>query len=66
MVLCNENHSVSLPAGTEWVRADQRTMTDTRVYCADLLDEEHPWRHDAAKLGQAIMNLFYERTGPLR
>jgi uncharacterized cofD-like protein len=66
VVLCNDNHSVSLPSGTEWVRADQRTMTDTRVYCADLLDEEHPWRHDAGKLGETIMNLFYERTGPLR
>jgi len=66
VVLCNENHSVPLPAGTEWVRADQRTLTDSRAYCADLLDEDHPWRHDAGKLGETIMNLFYERTGPLR
>ena len=66
VVLCNENYSVALPAGSEWVRADQRTMADTRSYCADLLDVEHPWRHDAMKLGQTIMNLFFERTGPLR
>lgn len=66
VVLCNENHSAPLPPGTEWVRADPRTMTDARAYCADLLDEDHPWRHDADKLGQIIMNLFYERTGPLR
>jgi uncharacterized cofD-like protein len=65
VVLCNENHSVPLPAGTEWVRADSRTMSDARAYCADLLDEEHPWRHDSAKLGQVLMNLFSERTGPL-
>ena len=66
VVLCNENHSAPLPAGTEWVRADQRTLSDTRAYCADLLDEDHPWRHDSEKLGQTIMNLFFERTGPLR
>lgn len=66
VALCNENHSAPLPAGTEWVRADPRTLTDSRVYCADLLDVDHPWRHDSEKLGQTIMNLFYERTGPLR
>ncbi len=66
VVLCNENNSAPLPRGTEWVRADQRTLTDSRAYCADLLDEDHPWRHDAVKLGQVLMNLFYERTGPLR
>ncbi len=65
VVLCNDNHSVPLPRGTEWVRADHRTLTDARAYCADLLDEEHPWRHDAIKLGQVVMNLFSERTGPL-
>jgi uncharacterized cofD-like protein len=66
VVLCNDNHSVTLPDGSEWVSADQKTLTDTRAYCADLLDEDHPWRHDSIKLGQVLMNLFYERTGPLR
>lgn len=65
VVLCNDNNSVPLPAGTEWVRADSRTMSDARAYCADLLDEEHPWRHDSTKLGQVLMDLFSERTGPL-
>ena len=65
VVLCNQNHSTPLPRGTEWVRADQKTLTDSRAYCADLLDEEHPWRHDSAKLGQVLMDLFSERTGPL-
>jgi uncharacterized cofD-like protein len=65
VVLCNDNYSASLPAGTEWVRADSRTMTDTRAYCADLLNAAHPWRHDSEKLGQVLMNLFSERTGPL-
>jgi uncharacterized cofD-like protein len=65
VVLCNENHSVPLLPGTEWVRADERTMTDARAYCADLLDVEHPSQHDSEKLAQVLMNLFSERTGPL-
>jgi len=65
VVLRNDNCSASLPAGTQWVRADSRTVSDARAYCADLLDEEHPWRHDSEKLGQVLMNLFSERTGPL-
>jgi uncharacterized cofD-like protein len=65
VVLCNDNNSAPLPSGTEWVRADSRTMTDSRAYCADLLDVDHPWRHDSEKLGQVLMNLFSERTGPL-
>ena len=66
VVLCNDNYSAALPPGIAWVRADERTMADSRAYCADLLDEEHPWRHDSMKLGQVVMNLFFERTGPLR
>jgi uncharacterized cofD-like protein len=65
VALCNQNHSTPLPAGTEWVRADARTLSDSRAYCADLLDVDHPWRHDSAKLGQVLMDLFSERTGPL-
>lgn len=65
VVLCNDNHSVPLPSGIEWVRADARTLSDARAYCADLLNVEHPWRHAADKLGQVLMDLFFERTGPL-
>jgi len=48
-----------------WVRADEKTLSDERTYCADLVDDQHPWRHDSVKLSQAIMNIYYERTGPL-
>jgi uncharacterized cofD-like protein len=66
IVLCNDNQSTYLPDGSSWVALDQRTLSDSRVYCADLLDVEHPWRHDSLKLGQVIMNLFNERTGPMK
>jgi hypothetical protein len=36
-----------------------------RLYTADLVDYEYPWRHDSLKLAQVVMDLFYERTGPL-
>jgi uncharacterized cofD-like protein len=35
------------------------------VYKNDLIDEDHPWRHDPEKVTRVIMDLFRERTGPL-
>jgi hypothetical protein len=35
------------------------------VYSSDLVDSEQPWRHDSKKLAQVVMDLYYERTGPL-
>jgi hypothetical protein len=29
------------------------------------LDQERPWRHDSTRLAQTLMDLYYERTGPL-
>lgn len=66
IVLCNSNQGGSLPDGSTWVTNDERTISDSRAYCADLLDADHPWRHDSTKLGQVIMDLFNERTGPMR
>jgi len=50
---------------SQWVRADEKSRADARLYCADLADANHPWRHDSIKLSQVLMDLFYERTGPL-
>ncbi len=65
VVVCNENYDANLSFGSQWVRADEKSRADARLYCADLIDSEHPWRHDAAKLSEVLLNLFYERTGPL-
>ena len=65
VVLCNENHTGELGKDSQWVQADERTLTDARAYCADLVDSDRPWRHSSAKLAQVLMDLFYERTGPL-
>jgi len=65
VVICNEHCEGKLEPTTQWVQADEKSRSDSRLYCADLVDSEHPWRHDSAKLSQVLMNLFYERTGPL-
>ena len=65
VVLCNDNYEAALGRTSKWVRADERSLSDERVYCADLVNEDHPWRHDSIKLAQVLMDLFYERTGPL-
>jgi uncharacterized cofD-like protein len=63
--LCNDNYDASLTISTQWVIADEKSRSDVRLYTADLVDYEYPWRHDALKLAQVLMDLFYERTGPL-
>jgi len=65
VVVCNDNYEKRLAHDVQWVRADDQTLSDMRAYTADLVDSEYPWRHDATKLSQTLMNLYYERTGPL-
>lgn len=66
VILCNNFYNLELPSQAQWVTVDERSDTDSRVYCADLVDRAHPWRHDAHKLAQVIMEIYRERTGPLR
>jgi uncharacterized cofD-like protein len=65
IVLCNDNYEGSLIDASHWVQADEKSRSDVRLYTADLVDYEYPWRHDSLKLAQVVMDLFYERTGPL-
>jgi uncharacterized cofD-like protein len=65
IVLCNDNYEGSLMETSNWVLADEKSRSDVRLYTADLVDRDYPWRHDSPKLAQVVMDLFYERTGPL-
>lgn len=65
IVLCNDTYDASPGESVQWVKADQRSRSDARLYTANLVDYEQPWRHDTAKLAQVLMDLYYERTGPL-
>jgi 2-phospho-L-lactate transferase/gluconeogenesis factor (CofD/UPF0052 family) len=65
VILCNDNYSGEINPLSQWVRADEKTLSDSRSYCADLVDDGHPWRHDSNKLAKTIMDIYFERTGPL-
>ncbi|MCL4266029.1 MAG: YvcK family protein [Anaerolineae bacterium] len=57
MVLANNNLSIPPETGgghTIFVQPDP--PTDIPLILADLVDEQRPWRHDSAKLAQAVMN----------
>jgi len=65
VVLCNSNHDGQLNVDSRWVRADEKTMADSRVRCDDLVDDAYPWRHDSTKLANALIEVLDEYTGPL-
>jgi len=49
----------------EAVAVEEDLSDKYAVYLNDLIDEEHPWRHDPEKITKVLMDLFRERTGPL-
>ena len=63
VILCNDNYEGDVGASSVWVQADDKTLSDERTYTADLVDDAHPWRHDASKLAQAILDIFSQRVG---
>jgi uncharacterized cofD-like protein len=65
IILCNENYEGELNAGSQWVRADEKTLADARVHCANLTDTSYPWRHDSEKLARTLIEILAEYTGPL-
>jgi uncharacterized cofD-like protein len=65
LVICNNHFEGDLGDDVDWVKMDQELLDHASVYCADLIDVAYPWRHDSKRLAKTLMNLFYERTGPL-
>lgn len=64
VIVCNNRYEGTLPAGVEWVSLDKRADRYP-IYGTDLLDVDHPWRHDSEKLARSLMDILYDRTGPL-
>ena len=64
VILCNDNYNANIDLSSEWVRTDEKILADPRSYCADLVDDENPRRHDSLKLARVIMDIFYTRTAP--
>ena len=65
LVICNNHFKGDIGADVDWVRMDMELLQHSAVYCANLIDPEHPWRHDSKRLAKTVTDLFYERTGPL-
>lgn len=65
VIVCNDNYTGDLGPASRWVKMDEAALSDRRTYTADLVDDSHPWRHDSLKLAQVVIDIFYERTGPL-
>ena len=64
LLICNHRFEGVLPQGVTWIKVNEEE-SQYPVYQADLLDVDYPWRHDSAKVAKTVMDLFYERTGPL-
>lgn len=65
IIVVNSNQDGNLPEGVDWVMLDEDLNSQYPVYMADLVDREHPTRHDGEKLSKVLMDLLQERTGPL-
>lgn len=65
LILCNNNFAAEIPEDIDWVRVDGDLERNYPIYQADLLDMESPWRHDSNKLANVIMDIYFDRTGPL-
>lgn len=65
MVVSNGYYHGQLPGTIEFVRTEPDLTEEYAIYTADLVDKARAWRHDSEKLAQVVMDLFYERTGPM-
>ncbi|MFM8320894.1 MAG: uridine diphosphate-N-acetylglucosamine-binding protein YvcK [Chloroflexota bacterium] len=63
--LANASYDSKLPENVEYVRVEPDLQDDYRIVQADLVDNLYPWRHDSAKLAQAILGIFQDRSGSL-
>jgi uncharacterized cofD-like protein len=61
-VLANSDHAGALPAGIQWVRPDPPVNGTRRTLAVAVADGRYPWRHDPAKLADALMQLLAEQT----
>jgi uncharacterized cofD-like protein len=66
VVISNNDYEGALPEGIQFVVTEPELEEEYSVYSTDLLDPEKKWRHDSQKLAQAIMDLYFERTGPMQ
>lgn len=66
MVISNACYEGNLPEGIDFVRTEPELEEEYTVYCTDLVDKGKVWRHDSERLAQVVMDLYFERTGPMQ
>lgn len=64
LILCNRPRGEA-PEGVEWVSLDAGMEEQYPLYCSNFMDPDNPRRHNSDLLAQALIDLYYERTGPL-
>ena len=65
MVISNNCYVGDLPDGVQFTRTELELIEEYSVYSTDLIDKDKAWRHDSQKLAQTVMDLYFERTGPM-
>ncbi len=65
MVISNNCYVGDLPDGVQFTRTELELIEEYSVYSTDLIDKDKAWRHDFQKLAQTVMDLYFERTGPM-
>jgi uncharacterized cofD-like protein len=65
IIVYNNFYDSPLPNSSDWVKLEGETASGYPLYGANLANSQHPWRHDSEKLAQTLMDLLFERTGPL-
>ncbi len=64
LIVCNKHHEGVLPQDVHWVKLEMPGGSKN-YYETDIIDVDNPWRHDSNKLARAVMDLYFEKTGPL-
>jgi uncharacterized cofD-like protein len=65
LVICNSNYTGRLPETVQWVKNEPDLAREYPLYQADLVDHDLPSHHQSHHLAQTIIDLFYDKTGPL-
>jgi uncharacterized cofD-like protein len=65
IIVVNEISPSRYNPNIEGIEVEEELRLKYNVYQKDLIDEEHPWRHDSIKLAMVLIDLLRERTGPL-
>lgn len=65
LVICNNQYFGGLPEGLQWVKLNPLGESGYPIFQADLADAKNLGRHDSVKLAKKVMDLLFEKTGPL-